>query len=152
MKTEISNFFVLVIFFLLGLFLVFWFLFRKQKTVFLKISNRSKKIPPTQERARKKRPESHLGLFSNGLTLNKKKSAVSCPFLLVATGETGLSPQGKDYRQGRNDWPRGEKNPRICALLWTGSQDAMGLDQKLLTKRQGLLPSVASFRNLNKLF
>ena len=29
----------------------------------------------------------------------------------------GLSPQGKDYRQGRNGWPRGEKTPLICALL-----------------------------------
>ena len=73
MKTEISNFFVFVVIFLLGGFMVFCFLFRKQKPFFLKILNRREKITTNTRKSAKNHPESHLGLFSNDLTLNKKK-------------------------------------------------------------------------------
>ena len=43
MKTEIKNFFVLVVTFLLGWFLVFCFLSENRKQIFFKISNRTKK-------------------------------------------------------------------------------------------------------------
>ena len=69
MKTNISNFFVLVVIFLLGWFLVFCFFDQKTETrFFFDFQIGEGKKTPTQERARKY-PESHLGLFSNDLTL-----------------------------------------------------------------------------------
>ena len=81
MKTEISNFFVLVVIFLLGWFLVFCFLFRKQKTEnFLEFKS-DQKMTTNTRKSTKKHPESHLGLFSVDLTLSKKKL---CRFLPVS--------------------------------------------------------------------
>ena len=68
MKTKISNFFVLVVIFLLGWFLVFFFLFRKQKP-FLKFQIGGEKNTNTRKSAKKTSGVAllNLGLFSNDL-------------------------------------------------------------------------------------
>ena len=82
MKTNISNFFVLVVLFFVGL--VSGFLFSVQKAeyrFFFEISNRRKKRTTNTRKSAKKHPESQLGLFSNDLTTLNSLLGKSPPFL-----------------------------------------------------------------------
>ena len=72
MKTEISNFFVLVVIFWLGWFLVFCFLSENRKQKFFQNFKSDQKMTTNTRKSAKKHPESHLGLFSNDLTLSWK--------------------------------------------------------------------------------
>ena len=87
MKTNISNnFFVLVVIFLLGWFMVFWFLFRKQKPFFVC------EITPNQER--EKTPGVALGVLSNDLTLSEEKSRRFLPVSACRAGKVNGATLG----------------------------------------------------------
>ena len=74
MKTEISNFFVLVVIFSFGWFLVFCFLSENRKQKISQNFKSDQKMTTNTRKSAKKHPESHLGLFSDGLTLSWEKA------------------------------------------------------------------------------
>ena len=117
MKTEISNFFVLVSIFCWVGFCFSVFCQKTENRKFFKNFKSDQKMLTNTRKSAKKHPESHLGLFSNDLTVNRK----TCRFLpgsACRAERPRITHWGSWYPDDRRD----ETRVRHCGTALIGGR------------------------------